>query len=88
MAEVCTVRGKFTLCEFGRSATVLLTCRGGTEARDTSENARPCNVSFVYFLGCFSPQDKIFSCVCHLIHGDLRLFGCYRVWIAINCERS
>ena len=88
MAEVCTVRGKFTLCEFGRSATVLLTCRGGTEARDTSENARPCNVSFVYLLGCFSPQDKIFSCVCHLTHGDLRLFGCYRVWIAINCERS
>ena len=70
-------------CEFGRRATVLLTY-ALTEARDTSGNAGPCKVSFVYLLRCFSPQDKIFSCVCHLTHGDLRLFGCCRVWIAIE----
>ena len=60
-----TAMGK---CEFGRRATVLLTCGALlTEARDTSGNAGPCNVSFVYLLRFFSSQDKIFSCVCHLL---------------------
>ena len=56
MAEVCAVRAKFTLCEFGRRATLLLTCGGGTEATDTSGNARPCNVSFVYLLAVSRPR--------------------------------
>ena len=40
-------------CEFGRRATVLLTY-ALTEARDTSGNAGPCKVSFVYLLRFFS----------------------------------
>ena len=54
---------------------MLLTCETLLiEARDTSGNAEPCNVSFVYLLRFFSSQDKIFSCVCYLTHGYLRLF--------------
>ena len=53
---------------------MLLTCGALlTEARDTSGNAGPRNVSFGLFR-CLSSQYKIFSCICHLTHGYLRLF--------------